>query len=115
MSWWVYLNEDDALVKVESRSDGGTYIVGGTDQAELNITYNYSPLYHKHFNEKDGLSWLEGRTAKECIPTLEKAVSSLGVERDNDYWKATEGNAGYALSILLEWAKANPEATFSVS
>jgi hypothetical protein len=30
----------------------------------------------------------------------------LGVECDDDYWKPTPGNAGYALSVLLSWAKA---------
>jgi len=43
---------------------------------------------------------------------LQKAISLLGTERDPDYWKATEGNAGYALSILLGWARLHPTAKF---
>lgn len=116
MSHWVYLeNEDGKLVEVTRFEEGGTYALGGQTEAELNITYNYSPHYYRVLDKKKGLEWLHGKKAKGCIHRLEDAVAKLGTVRDQDYWKATEGNAGYALSILLGWAKANPEATFRVS
>ena len=115
MSWWVSLNEKGELVTVDNFSDGGTYVVGGSTDANLNITYNYSALYHEYLDKDKGLEYLNRKSAKTCIPKLEKAVEALGTERASDYWLATLGNAGYALSILLKWAKAYPEALFSVS
>jgi hypothetical protein len=89
-------------------------VLGGTNRAELNVTYNYSPFYHEYLDKKEGLEFLDGKKAEECIPRLEKAVSILGVETDtDDYWKATKGNA--ALAILLSWAKQHPNAIFKVS
>lgn len=46
---------------------------------------------------------------------LRIAVNTLGTVRDNDYWKPTPGNAGYALAILLKWAGQYPEARFKVT
>ena len=43
------------------------------------------------------------------------AVSQLGTLQAPNYWDATKGNAGRALSYLLAWAKQYPEATFEVS
>lgn len=106
-----YPNETPAMVA--RHKDGGTYRLGGSGDAELNITYNYSPHYYKWLDPEKGLRWLYGQKAQDCIERLEFAVTALGVERDNDYWKATEGNAGYALSILLSWARQHPGAVFN--
>ena len=109
MSYWIYLN--CACCKrpmhVERHSEGGAYKVGGTSQAELNVTYNYSA----HFDFKQ----LDGKTASDMVPIMEQAVRDLGTERSPDYWQPTPGNAGYAVSILLAWAKQNPAAYFEVS
>jgi len=126
------INEDTEAVSVEHFSEGGTQPLYGTDKAELNITYNYSFFYYHFLDKKDGLRWLYGKQAKDCIERLEKAVEILGTNRyvrhlkgwsfkreDNsdyeeyDYWCPTAGNAGYALNILLTWARNNPEAYFS--
>ena len=116
MSHWVYLfDKNGGPLKVDNHSEGGTYAIGGSDDAELNVTYNYGRLYHEQLNKDSGLRWLDGKKAKDCIKVLEKAVNALGIERDNDYWKATPGNAGYALSILLGWAKQHPKGIFEVS
>jgi hypothetical protein len=61
------------------------------------------------------VTWLHGKKAEETIERLEKAVKELGTERNNDYWNATDGNAGYALNILLTWAKDHREAVWRVS
>ena len=116
MSWWVYLkNKRGKLVEVERFVEGGTYALGGETEASLNITYNYSSLYRKYLHQEQGLRYLDGRQGFEVIPVLAQAVKALGVERSRDYWEVTEGNAGYALSILLKWAKKHPSATFSIS
>lgn len=108
MSYWVYLNDDRGTVEVEPHEEGGTYVLGGTPRAELNVTYNYS----RHFSVKKEL---DGKTAGETIPILVDAVRRLGVERDPNYWNPTEGNVGYMASILLCWALQHPDAVWSVS
>jgi len=85
------------------------------DEAELNITYNYSPLYYKCLDADHGLRWLHGKQAKDCIKKLQEAVEALGVRQYKDYWAPTLGNAGHALDVLLGWAKLHPEAIFLVS
>jgi len=112
MSWWVYLTGED--IKTPRHEEGGTYCVGGTEGAELNITYNYSAHYHEVLNADDGLRWLHGKTAAETITALRNAVNKLGVIRSEDYWKSTPGNAGFALSILLTWAESNPNGVWEI-
>ena len=94
--------------EVPHHSEGGTYIVDGVAVAELNITYNYSECYHLcNFGIRD----LYGKKAKETISELERVISYLGSKQYNhDYWAPTPGNAGYACSILLAWARQHPDA-----
>ncbi|GAH37846.1 unnamed protein product [marine sediment metagenome] len=115
MSWWVSLEKNNKSVKVENFTAGGTYPIGGTDEAELNITYNYSEFYYRYLDKENGLKWLHQRKAKDCIERLENAVGVLGTKQYEDYWSSTKGNAGYALNILLSWARKYPEAKFGVS
>jgi len=88
MSWWVYLKKGDGEVcEVEKHSEGGTCVLGGTSDAEINITYNYSPFYYKYLDKKEGLRWLNGRKAKDCIKKLENAVAKLGTKRNTKpFW-----------------------------
>jgi len=106
------VTEDTEAVEVEHFTEGGTRPINGTTLAELNITYNYSKFYYLHIDKELGIRWLYGRKAKTCTDRLKFAVTALGTSRDQDYWKPTAGNAGHALSILLEWSKNNPEAYF---
>lgn len=106
MSYWISLSDENGICEVENHTEGGTIVVGGTTDADLNVTYNYS----RFFSFRD----LHGKTAEETIPTLEKAVEELGTERDENYWASTPGNAGYTCSILLAWAKQHPTATWDV-
>ena len=113
MSYDVYLrNNTGEPVIVSSHQEGGTFVLGEDDHAHLNITYNYSNFFYKELDKKKGLRWLYGKKGKNCIKRLEKAIKNLGTVRYPNYWKSTPGNAGYALSILLKWAKDNPEAVF---
>lgn len=135
MSYDLGLYKDKAgeePVTVTLFEEGGTRPLGGTNEAELNITYNYAFFYYHFLDDKDGIRWLYGKKAKDCIERLEKAVEILGTRqyvrhlrgwsferKDNsdyeelDYWCPTPGNAGHALNILLTWAKDNPEAYFN--
>ena len=103
-------NKDGKPVEVETFIEGGTLRVGGSFVAELNITYNYSWFYTHFLDEEEGIGWLYGKKAKDTLNRLEKAVEELGTDQFTDYWAPTPGNAGYALNILLTWAKANPNA-----
>lgn len=159
-----------------SHSEGGTYVMGGTNEASLNITYNYSKFYYETLDNEDGLRWLHGKLAGETVDKLFHAVKVLSVDRftgehlvinadltwgqlsgnkpsiqqqefinrylpnfpDQDdvellsksvkelgkslkvlyntggYWKATPGNAGHALNILLNWAIQCPNGKWQV-
>ena len=91
---------------------GGTYCVGGTQEMWLNITYNYYKNYAPHgFSIND----LDGKTALEVIPELERVIAALSDETDPDYWKPTDGNAKRPLKQLLVMAKMRPDAIIRVS
>lgn len=98
-------------LEVESphQVQGGTYAVGGTTEAWLNITYNYSRFYYEVFGEK-GIRTIYGMTGAESIPVIKKAMDKLGDDVDPDYWKATQGNAKRALAGLLALAQLRPDS-----
>ncbi len=110
MSYDINLCYPDALAQVDNHEDGGTYALGGTTDAWLNVTYNYASFYYEHLDKELGIRWLYGKKAKDTLDRLQNAVEALGTDRHPDYWKSTPGNAGYALAILLSWAHQHPEA-----
>jgi len=59
-----------------------------------------------------GIRWIYNKTGKECLPILENAVTQLGTEQSDDYWKATPGNAGHALLELIAFCKMYPDGIF---
>ena len=85
---------------------GGTYEVGGSYEAWLNLTYNYSEILDRVLS--GGIRGLYRKTAKESMPILFKAMSKLKDDVDDDYWKATEGNVKVALQGLFELALMSP-------
>lgn len=90
---------------------GGTYTIGGTTDAWLNVTYNYSEHFYRVMGEK-GIRTIYGMTGKEATPILENAISQLKNDIADDYWEPTEGNAQAALKNLLQLAQACPEGIF---
>jgi hypothetical protein len=98
---------------VEHFTDGGNYVLGGTDEASLNITWNYSQFYYWFLDEEAGLRALNGCRAGDWIERLAAAVEKLGTHRYDDY-APTAGNAGVALDRLLGWARQYPDAVFEV-
>lgn len=108
MSWWIYLKLDGKVVLVDRHTEGGTYQVGGNNDGDLNVTYNYG----KHFR----FPYLHEMKAEHSIKLLENAIKELGPPiRDSNYWKPTEGNVSHCLGILLKWAKQHSEAVWEVS
>ncbi len=137
MSYDIHLSNPgrERSVIVNHFKEGGTQPLNGTNEADLNITYNYGWFFFHLLDKDKGLRWLYGKKAKDCIKRLENAVKELGTNRYyrhpdgfkfnndkehdfetesmiHDYWAPTPGNAGYALNILLEWAREHPEAVF---
>ena len=89
---------------------GGTYCLGGTRDAHLNVTYNYYP----HFRAVGdaGIRSIYGMTGAESIPVLLKAAEGLADDVDDDYWKPTEGNAKLALLQLVALARMRPDGVW---
>lgn len=127
MSYDIDLIKDGRPAAVPAHAEGGTYVLGGTDQAQLNVTYNYSARYAEVLvplpaGEGQPLALQpfsvhapQGQRAEDTIPWLEAVVAQLGTEQDRgDYWAATPGNAGYAASILLAWARLHPDGIWEV-
>lgn len=91
---------------------GGTYAIGGTTEAWLNITYNYGEHFRNHIDAEEGIRWIYGKTGEEVLPKLRAAVETLGTEAYSDYWKSTPGNAGIALLGLIAFAETRPDGIF---
>ena len=113
MGYQIRLANDGAVCKVDAHEEGGTYIMGGSPEAELSMTYNYSQVYAL-------LDWhpakMDGRKALTCIPELETVVEKLGTKQyAKDYWAPTPGNAGHAMNIVLGWCRQHPKAKVEVS
>jgi hypothetical protein len=86
---------------------GGTFVLGGTNRAWLNVTYNYAIHFYRVFGEK-GIRTLYGCTGEESIPLIDAAMAQLGDDQTDNYWDATEGNAKKALADLKELAQLCP-------
>ena len=112
MSYSVWLKDDkNGIVEVEDHQEGAIFALGGSNLAEMNITYNYSKVYCL-FDWKP--RELDGKRARDTIPKLQEMVDKLGTRQYKDYWAPTPGNAGHAVNVLLQWAKQYPDATWKV-
>lgn len=108
---------------------GGTYALGGTTEASLNVTYNYAGIFRRVFsgepaNAPDmmaemfdksgaGIRSIYGKTGAESLPILDRAIAMLGNDVDDDYWKPTEGNAKRALVQLRALAAMRPDGVWT--
>ena len=102
------VTRETLLVENPHHLRGGTYAIGGTTEAWLNITWNYSKFYYRVFGEK-GIRTIYGMTGAESIPILKAAMDKLGDDVDPNYWESTEGNAKRALAGLLALAQMRPD------
>lgn len=107
MGWDITLEKDGEVVEVDRHAEGGTVPLGGTTQASISITYNYSPLF--------SFRVLDGNRADHTVPMLRAMVGYFGVYRSRNYWDCTPGNVGYACSILLGWAERHRDAVWRVT
>jgi len=97
-------------IQLDSRHDirGGTYAIGGSREAWLNVTYNYGDIFRRVLGPT-GIRAIYGKTGAESISTLTAAIAQLGDDVDDDYWKATDGSAKRALCGLLAFAQMRPD------
>ena len=91
---------------------GGTYAMGGTTRAHLNVTYNYGAIFRRVLGD-EGIRTIYGKSGAESIQLLEGAAAQLGDDVDANYWEATEGNAKRALVQLAALAKMRPDAVWT--
>jgi len=110
---------------------GGTYASCGTKKAHLNVTYNYYQQFIRVFERLEeprpkspewmrdnvvplvGIRTIYGLTGAESLPLLDKAISQLADDVDDDYWKPTDGNAKRALTQLRALAAMRPDGIWS--
>jgi hypothetical protein len=131
MSYDIYLvnpvNGEKLILDAPHQMRGGTYALGGTYEAHLNITYNYGVHYRRIFGDEDaqlstfdklfgggqtGIRKIYGMTGAESIPILQTAADLLKDDVDEDYWNPTEGNAKQALLQLIALAKMRPDGVW---
>jgi hypothetical protein len=103
---------DTLLLDEKHHIRGGTYALGGTTEAWLNITYNYSAHFKQAFGNDDGVRCIYGKTGAESIPILKAAIAKLGDDVSTDYWEPTEGNAKRALHGLPALAQMRPDGVW---
>lgn len=73
------------IASVPRHFEGGTIVVGGNENSDINITYNYSPIFKEHLDPKQGIRWLYNQRAADVIFKLEVAVKQLRTSTDSDY------------------------------
>lgn len=116
MSYDAYLCDPvsgDTLVFDEKHQmTGGTYVVGGTREARLNITYNYCKTFVRvlGFNIRE----LTGKSGAETIPLLKEAIGKLKDDVSQDYWEETDGNVKKALCQLLAISQMRPDGVWRI-
>lgn len=115
MSYDIYLNDPVTGQTLDldeaHHMRGGTYQMGGSQRAWLNVTYNYAPHFYRLLGE-EGIRSIYGKTGAETVKPLTEAAGQLGDDVDPDYWKPTEGNAKRALLQLAALASMRPDGVW---
>lgn len=132
------VTHEEVELETAHMMQGGTYALGGTRRAWLNVTYNYSQWYNedgvfpsfpddRFYDGRSGIRSIYGMSGADAIPVLEHAVTAIeGMEGDipeeerkhyeesgtTGYWMPTKANALKPLHQLLALAKMRPDAIF---
>lgn len=120
MSYDAYFKQNGKTVTLAAPHSlaGGTYVRGGTRDAWLNITYNYSPWFCEAW-PPNGVNHLDGKTAAEVAAAIRAALPVVTASKLPErvcscdgimacYWAATRENAESALRDLLQLAEMAP-------
>ncbi len=105
------VTREELLLDAPHQMKGGTYALGGTPTASLNVTYNYYAHFRRTLGPY-GIRSLYGKTGAETVPLLEAAIAQLGNDVDEDYWQPTEGNVKRALCQLRALALLRPDGVW---
>jgi len=106
------LTGETILLAEDHHITGGTYALGGTKEAWINITYNYGGIFRQVLGE-NGIRTIYGMTGAEALPLLEKAIYQLKSDMTDNYWDATEGNAKKALLNVAALSALAPQGIWS--
>ena len=79
-------------------NDGDLLKTKKLNYPQVTFPPNFSPFYHEVWGH--GLEGLHGKSLEEVIGKLNEAILQLGVDRHEDYYKATRGK-GAKLEVLL--------------
>lgn len=61
---------------IPHQMNGGTYAMGGTKEAWINITWNYARWYYRDdVFRKDGIRKIYGMSGADNIPVLKKRLN----------------------------------------
>lgn len=137
MSYDIHLADpvtgDTLELEAVHHMQGGTYAMGGTAEAWLNITYNYAGWYYmpgvfaRTKKDSKGIRAIYGMTGAESIQVLKKAIKKLESmktdisEKDRrdceaqgatGYWMPTRANAIRPLYQLLALAQMRPDGVW---
>lgn len=129
MSYDIYLKDPvtKEVIEFDEKHEmkGGMYAIGGTKEAWLNITYNYSKWYYKDytFGEK-GIRTIYGMSGAKSIPVIKKAIKGLESSKEDlsneekqayiennvsGYWLPVKENTIKPLYQLLSMAQLRPD------
>ena len=140
MSYDIYLKDPVTGEEIEFDEPhdmrGGTYAMGGTRQAWLNVTYNYSGYYYAAAEGDDrffcalpdlgyearnqGIRGIYGKSGAESIPMLRDMIERIKPMPDEEcddpgctgYWKPTAANAVRPLYQLIAMAQLRPDGVW---
>lgn len=137
MSYDIYLRDpvtkETIVFDTPHQMTGGTYRIGGTDEAWLNVTYNYADWYYMDGvfppfdGENRGIRTIYGMSGAESIPVLKYAINTLETcnkeisdeelreyeeQGVTGYWIPTRENAIRPLYKLLAFAQMRPDGVW---
>lgn len=100
----------------------GQLVPGATDEAWLNITYNYGHYYHEALeNDSDygsmseeGIRCIYDKSGAESIPILDRMIENIikkypNLQSSSNYWEDVPGNAIRPLYQLKAMASLRPD------
>lgn len=70
---------------------------------------SYYDDLRKYLGVNDGIGWLEGKPARDCLDRLWLAFQKAAAEIPGDQWQYSPG---FYLMLLWSHARSNPDAVF---
>lgn len=80
----------------------------------LNLTYNYSSILQKIFDNKDGIYILNNKKVSRTIDKIQNAINKLNNQMNKNYWDVSEGNVKFALLKLYQIALLGQDGVWKI-